>query len=174
MSASAAPDTAPIKVLMVCLGNICRSPTAEGVFRKLVADAGLDACIEVDSAGTSDWHKGEAPDARSIRTAAARGYDLSAQRSRPITPRDFEEYDYIFAMDEQNLRDLHSFCPPHCRKKLGLLLVHSDYDHKEVPDPYSLEQTAFDHVVDLCEHACERLLQQLIRIHALDARVRSQ
>jgi protein-tyrosine phosphatase len=173
MSASA-PETAPIKVLMVCLGNICRSPTAEGVFRKLLTDAGLDAHIEVDSAGTSDWHKGEAPDSRSIRTAAARGYDLSAQRSRPIAPRDFDDYHYIFAMDEQNLRDLHSFCPPNHRNKLALLLDHSDFDHKEVPDPYSLQQPAFEQVVDLCEHACERLLQQLIRNHKLVTRKRSQ
>jgi protein-tyrosine phosphatase len=150
---------------MVCLGNICRSPTAEGIFRKLISDAGLDSAIEVDSAGTSDWHKGEAPVHRTISAARARGYDLSAQRSRPVAPRDFEDYDYILAMDEQNLRDLHSFCPPHLRSKLGLLLHHSDFDSKEVPDPYTLEQPAFDHVIDLCEHACERLLQQLIKRH---------
>lgn len=162
-----ATDAAPIKVLMVCLGNICRSPTAEGVFRKLVSDAGLADHIEVDSAGTSDWHKGQAPDRRTLRTAAERGYDLSAQRSRPITAQDFVHQDYILAMDEQNLRDLQSFCPPHLRHKLALLMTHGECDSREVPDPYSLEQDAFDRVVDLCEHACARFLQQLIRTHNL-------
>lgn len=170
MSNTTTSNARPVRVLMVCLGNICRSPTAEGVLRKLITDAGLDGYIEVDSAGTSDWHKGEAPDQRTIRTAAARGYDLSAQRSRPISPRDFEDYHHIFAMDEQNLRDLHSFCPPNLRDKLALLLHQSDYQSKEVPDPYSLGQPAFEHVVDLCEHACELVLAQLVRAHQLPVR----
>ena len=174
MTTRAVTDRAPIKVLMVCLGNICRSPTAEGVLRKFIDDAGLSGLVEVDSAGTSDWHKGEAPDRRTIRTAAQRGYDLSAQRSRPITPQDFTEYHYILAMDEQNLRDLHSFCPPHLRDKLALLMTHGELDCREVPDPYSLEQAAFEHVVDLCEHACERFLQQLIRRHRLTTEAQRQ
>lgn len=158
---------APVKVLMVCLGNICRSPTAEGVLRALIAEAGLDGVIEVDSAGTSDWHRGEPPDHRSQRAAAARGYDLSTLKSRPVVADDFLLHDYILAMDEQNLRDLHSFCPPHLHEKLGLLLEYGELDCTDVPDPYTLDGAAFDHVIDLCEHACKELLQQLIEIHQL-------
>ena len=163
-----AATTPPIKVLMVCLGNICRSPTAEGVLRKLLHDHNLQHVIEVDSAGTSGWHNGEAPDHRSIRAAASRGYDLASQRSRQVQASDFEQQHYILAMDEQNLRDLERLCPPHQRAKLGLLLQYGNAGVRAVPDPYEQSLQAFDTVLDLCENACSDFLQQLVKTHGLD------
>ncbi len=158
---------------MVCLGNICRSPTAEGVLRKLLHDQGLQHVIEVDSAGTSGWHDGEPPDRRTIGAAAKRGYDLAAQRSRKVVASDFEQHHYILAMDDQNLRDLNSLCPPQHRSKLGLLLQYGDSEIPHVPDPYEQPAAAFDTVLDLCENACSDLLQQLVKTHSLAA-ARSQ
>ena len=159
--------TPPIKVLMVCLGNICRSPTAEGVLRKLLQDQKLQGVIEVDSAGTSGWHDGEPPDQRSIRAAARRGYDLAAQRSRKVVLSDFEQHHYILAMDYQNLRDLEQMCPAHHRSKLGLLLQYGNTPVRSVPDPYEKSAGAFDTVIDLCENACHDFLQHLVKQHGL-------
>ncbi len=158
---------------MVCLGNICRSPTAEGVLRKLLVDHNLQQVIEVDSAGTSGWHDGEPPDQRSIRAAAQRGYDLAAQRSRKVAARDFEQQHYILAMDDQNLRDLENLCPPQHRIKLGLLLQYGNSPVRSVPDPYEKSAAAFDTVIDLCEAACSDFLQHVIKTHDLKA-VRGQ
>jgi len=157
----------PVRVLMVCLGNICRSPTAEGVLRALLQAEGLHDHIEVDSAGTSGWHDGEPPDSRSIAAAANRGYDLSAQRSRKVVGSDFELHDYIFAMDQKNLVDLELVCPPAHRGKLALLLQHGTTGQVQVPDPYEGPAAGFNEVIDLCENACTSLLNYLVKCHGL-------
>lgn len=162
-------DPARIRVLMVCLGNICRSPTAEAVFRQHIAAAGLDGLIEVDSAGTSDWHLGEPPDPRSMRAAAERLYDLSALRARQVRVRDFEDFDYILAMDRQNLAHLEELCPVACQEKLGLFLTYGDTGWDEVPDPYNSGREGFNLVLDLVESASLSLLQEIRQRHALPA-----
>lgn len=159
--------TAQIKVLMVCLGNICRSPTAEAVFRAQVDAAGLGAVIAVDSAGTSNWHVGEAPDPRSIRHAAARRYDLAPLRARQVQDGDFADFDYILAMDLQNLRELQQRSPAEQQYKLGLLLDHGATALREVPDPYDHDAAAFEAVLDLVEAASAALLATLCERHAL-------
>ncbi len=160
----------PIKVLMVCLGNICRSPTAEAVFRARVQAAGLGNQILVDSAGTSDWHAGEAPDPRSIHHAAGRHHDISGLRARQVQAEDFENFHYIFAMDRQNLRDLQQHCPPQQRHKLGLFLQHGSGQLQDVPDPYEHGPQQFEQVLDLVEDASSGLLaflrQQHVQLHA--------
>lgn len=151
-----------IKVLFVCLGNICRSPTAEGVFRSLVAHEGLADSIIIDSAGTSDWHIGHKPDARTIKAAAFRGYDLSTLRGRQANSSDFEVFDYILAMDKNNLIELELLKPKSFKGHLGLFLSFSDGDElSEVPDPYYGGEGGFDHVLDLVENACNGLLQHI-------------
>jgi len=156
-----------IRVLMVCLGNICRSPTAEAVFRAKVADSGLAASIKVDSAGTSNWHSGNPPDPRSIQAAAARAFDLTPLRARQVEPDDFDNFDYILAMDQQNLRDLQDQCPQPARHKLGLLLHHGTKGLAEVPDPYGLGRDRFELVLDLVEDACSGLLTSIVKNHRL-------
>lgn len=156
---------APIKVLMVCLGNICRSPTAEVAFRAQVQAAGLDDLVQVDSAGTSDWHVGQAPDPRSIRHAAARQLDLCGLRARQVNASDFVEFDYLFAMDTQNLRDLQRHCPPQYQSKLGLFLQHGSSKRQDVPDPYDYGPQQFDEVLDLVQDASAALLAFLRKQH---------
>jgi protein-tyrosine phosphatase len=158
-------DAGTISVLMVCLGNICRSPTAEATFRKQVQDAGLADLVLIDSAGTSNWHEGEQPDARSMRHAALRRYDLATQRSRPIITEDFARFDYILAMDEQNLRDLQLRCPPQHRHKLALFLGEGVRGYREVPDPYEGGAEGFELVLDLCEEGSTALLALLSARH---------
>lgn len=155
---------------MVCLGNICRSPTAEGVLRRLIHDRELQQYIEVDSAGTSGWHDGEGPDPRTVLAAHKRGYDLAALRSRKVTPADFVEHDYIVAMDAQNLRDLEALCSPAQRSKLRTLLQFGSTGLSNVPDPYERNAEAFEEVLDLCEQACGAFLQYLIEAHGLPVR----
>lgn len=150
-----------VKVLMVCLGNICRSPTAEAVFRATLTTAGLARLIHVDSAGTSDWHEGEPPDPRSIRHAARRRHDLSMLRARQVRDSDFEEFHHILAMDHQNLRDLQQRCPPRYRHKLALFLEHGSSALQEVPDPYEHGPERFEQVLDLVEDASAGLLEFL-------------
>ncbi len=157
----------PIKVLMVCLGNICRSPTAEAVLRSQVQAAGLADYIIVDSAGTSDWHHNEAPDARSILAATNRLYDLSTQRSRQVKSIDFEEFDYILAMDRQNLSDLQDHCPVAYQHKLELLLNYGNTGWADVPDPFNTDKDGFELVLDLVEVACNAFLAHLIQNHEL-------
>ena len=161
------PAKESVSVLMVCLGNICRSPTAEGVFRAGVQAAGLSSHIGVDSAGTSNWHVGEPPDGRSIRAAAHRRYDLSRQRARQVTARDFEEFDYILAMDSMNLRELQMRCPEAMQHKLGLMLSYGDTGKSEVPDPYDGGHDGFELVLDLLESACDDLLMRIRKDLAL-------
>ncbi len=156
-----------VKVLFVCLGNICRSPTADGVFRKLIADAGLDDQVQVDSAGTAGWHIGRAPDARTVAAAKNRGYDLSELRARQVSKMDFFEYDYILAMDNANLGDLKSLKPANYTGHLGLFLAFSEQDeYREVPDPYHGGSEGFELVLDLVEDAAQGLLND-IRKHKL-------
>jgi len=158
-----------VGVLFVCLGNICRSPTAEGVLRALVAEAGLVDRIAIDSAGTGDWHVGDPPDARSRETAARRGVEVGGA-ARQIHRGDFERWDYIVAMDRANLRELHALAPDDvARDKLTLLRVfESDEraDH-DVPDPYYGGANGFDDVFDICEQACRGLLAHVASQHDL-------
>jgi protein-tyrosine phosphatase len=150
-------------VLFVCLGNICRSPTAEGVMRALVNEAGLQERIELDSAGTGGWHVGESPDARATEAAGRRGIVLEGA-ARKVRPRDFEEFDLILAMDSSNLRDLQRIAPDEqAREKVRLLrewdpTADGDLD---VPDPYYGGPGGFDEVLDLVQAACAALLKQL-------------
>jgi protein-tyrosine phosphatase len=157
-------DALPVRrILMVCMGNICRSPTAEGVLRHQLRLAGLDGRIEVDSAGThASWHAGEAPDPRSIRHALRRGYDISGQRARLVVAADFERFDLVLAMDGDNLRRLEDMCPDRHRGKLGLLTDHAlRFSAGEVPDPYQGGSSGFEQVLDLVEDACQGLLLHL-------------
>ncbi|KGV08776.1 low molecular weight protein-tyrosine-phosphatase [Burkholderia pseudomallei] len=151
-----------VAICFVCLGNICRSPTAEGVMRHQVAAAGLDGAIEIDSAGTGDWHVGEAPDARAQQAARARGYDLSALRARQIGDADFERFDLVLAMDGANLAALRKHCPPQYRGKVRLLMEFAgDGSAGDIADPYFGGARGFEQVLDQCEAACRGLLDSL-------------
>ncbi len=157
-----------VKVLFVCMGNICRSPTAEGLFRQAVAEAGLLEHIEIDSAGTHAYHVGEPPDRRAQASALNRGVDLSRQRARKINVEDFEIYDYILAMDEENLANLKNLCQPHHTEKLRLFLGCAEHmNEKEVPDPYYGGSQGFEYVLDLVEAASEGLLAHIQKTHKL-------
>lgn len=149
-------------VLFVCLGNICRSPTAEGVFRTLVEREGLTAKITVDSAGTAAYHAGEPPDARAQAAAREWGVDLSMQRARQVLPTDFERFDLVLAMDDENLSNLQRLCPPQYRDRVRLFLdFASENSERNVPDPYYGGDDGFEHVLDLVEAASRGLLSQL-------------
>lgn len=153
-----------INVLMVCLGNICRSPTAQGVLESLVESRGLSHRVRVDSAGTSGWHIGESPDSRSQSAALTRGYDITAQRGRRVSVHDFDEFDFILAMDSDNLADLQSLRPPHFSGHLGLLMDFAkrpEYPH--VPDPYHGGTAGFELVLDLIEEASAALLDHMFQ-----------
>jgi protein-tyrosine phosphatase len=149
-------------VLMVCMGNICRSPTAEGVLRHLVVQAGLQDKVHIDSAGTLDYHAGSPPDERSARHARQRGYDLSSLRARQVHALDFERFDLILAMDWQNLEELQSLCPPGQEHKLKRLMEFAPAGWGEVvADPYYGGRDGFEHVLDHVEAACQGLLSHL-------------
>jgi protein-tyrosine phosphatase len=150
------------RVLFVCMGNICRSPTAEGVMRRKIAQRGLAATIEVASAGTHGYHTGDAPDARAQAHAAKRGYDLSKQKARRVRSQDFTAFDRILAMDRGNLSELAERCPPEARDRLGLLMRYARRHQVEVvPDPYYGGPNGFELVLDYIEDACEGLLDEL-------------
>lgn len=156
----------PVRVLFVCMGNICRSPTAEGIFRHLVGQQGLSERIITDSAGTHDYHVGAAPDARAQAAAARRGYDLSGLRARQVEPGDFSRYDYVLAMDNNNLSLLRRSCPAHYRERLQLFLEYAqDVDLREVPDPYYGGEQCFEAVLDLAENAAAGLLRHIRLAH---------
>lgn len=155
-----------VSVLFVCTGNICRSPTAEGVFAKRVREARLEDRVQVDSAATHDYHPGKPPDARSQRAAARRGYDLGGQRARVIVTEDFETFDYILAMDRGHLAILMRDCPPRHHGKLQLFLTYAEgLETEEVPDPYCGSGVGFEIVLDLVELASEGLLEHIRRKH---------
>lgn len=156
-----------VSVLFVCLGNICRSPTAHGVFDNLVQRHRLDHLVTIDSAGTGDWHIGRAPDQRSSAAALQRGYDLSVLRARQVSAEDFQRFDYVLAMDKQNLRDLQRMQPANFRGELGLFLNYGDHGELEVPDPYYGDGSGFERVLDLVENASQHFLQALIERHRL-------
>jgi protein-tyrosine phosphatase len=141
-------------VLFVCTGNICRSPTAEGVLRHLAREAGIE--LHIESRGTHDSHVGEPPDERAQHHAGRRGYDLSAQRARQLTARDFEQFDLIVAMDRGHLRILQRMCPPGHLSKVRLLVPGRD-----VPDPYYGGPKGFEQVLDMVEAACRALIAEL-------------
>ncbi len=149
-------------VLFVCMGNICRSPTAEGVFRDLAIRSGLGDVLRVDSAGTGDWHLGAPPDRRAVAAARRRGYDLSALRARRVEPVDFARFGWILAMDRQNLKALEALRPPEYPGHVGLLLaVAPELGIDEVPDPYYGGPEGFEHVLDLVEQASTVLLARV-------------
>jgi len=143
-----------MKVLFVCTGNICRSPTAEGVLRSLAEKENLK--IHVESRGTHNYHVGEPPDDRAQDHAKRRGYDLSAQRAKQLSKRDFEEFDLLLAMDRGHLRILQRLCPPQYAGKVRLFLQEAD-----VPDPYYGGAEGFEQVLDLVEAACRGLLHEM-------------
>lgn len=154
-----------ISVIFVCMGNICRSPTAEAVFRQYVENAGMSKHIMIDSAGTHDYHIGDPPDARTQRTAQQRGYDMSALRGRQIGAEDLERFDYVLAMDRANLAILQRLAQqggsqPHLF--LGYARHHSE---REVPDPYYGGTEGFERVLDMVEDASEGLLQHIRNKH---------
>jgi protein-tyrosine phosphatase len=150
------------RVLFVCTGNICRSPTAEGVFRKLVADAGLDGRLAVESAGTHGYHVGAPPDTRMQAAARARGYDLSRQRARRVQREDFERFDLIVAMDDDHREILVRLAPADTAHKVRLMMEFAPQtDYTEVPDPYYGGPDGFELVLDLVEAAAEGLLAEL-------------
>lgn len=154
-------------VLFLCMGNICRSPTAHGVFRHMVREARLDDRIEISSAGTHNYHPGDPPDRRSQQTAAQRGYDLSDLRARQITDDDFIRHDLLLAMDWDNLALAEHACPPAMRHKLRRLTEFCrHHDAAVVPDPYYGGAEGFTHVLDLIEDACKGLLEHALgRLH---------
>lgn len=155
-------DQKKIGVIFVCMGNICRSPTAQGVFAKLVEEHGMQDRVVVDSAGTHAYHVGEAPDARSARAAAERGIDLMQQRARRVTVQDFHQFDYVLAMDSDNYNHLAAMCPEGCEAKLRLFLSFApQLDIRDVPDPYYGGVTGFERVLDMVEAAARGLLEDV-------------
>jgi protein-tyrosine phosphatase len=153
------------KVLFVCLGNICRSPTAEGVFRQLLRQEAPELEVEVDSAGTADYHIGQPPDLRSQRAAMRRGIDLGGLRARQVTPADFARFDLILAMDRANLRELEAMRPQNSRAPVRLFLEYApELGQPEVPDPYYGNASGFEEVLDLSDAASRGLLADLQKV----------
>src|SRR6516162_10951415 len=151
-----------MRILFVCLGNICRSPTAEAVVRALAAREAPELGLEVDSAGTAGYHVGEPPDPRMRAAAARRGYNLNALRARVVEPRDFERFDLILAMDRENLAVLQRRAPEQARERVRLFLEFApDGDLEEVPDPYYGGPNGFEEVLDLVEATARELLSYL-------------
>ena len=159
-------DNSRINVLFVCMGNICRSPTAQGVFRDMVHKRGLSDYIATDSAGTIDYHTGSKPDRRAREKAQKRGLDLSDLRARQVSSADFERFDYVIAMDQSNYADLEAICPPGREDRLHLFLDFApDQPMREVPDPYYGGAAGFDRVLDLVEEASKGLLEKVMGKH---------
>src|SRR5688500_1893822 len=152
-----------MRILFVCMGNICRSPSAEGVFRSLLAARAPQLTIEIDSAGTHDYHVGEPPDDRAIAAARRRGIDLSTLRARMVSTSDFDNFDLILAMDEQNLRELQRRAPAHRRERIRLMMEFAPQAAvRAVPDPYYGGPQGFEQVLDLLEEAAEGLLKEVL------------
>ncbi len=162
-------DKVRVRVLFCCMGNICRSPTAEAVFRRYVEQAGLAEHILIDSAGTHDYHIGDAPDARTQRAAMRRGYDMSNLRGRQVEAEDFNRFDYVLAMDEANLSILKHLRPRDVQSHLGLFLEYAEHHReREVPDPYYGGTDGFECVLDMVEDAANGLLQHVRQRHFQD------
>lgn len=158
-----------VSVLFVCMGNICRSPTAQGVFENLVQRSGLRQVIRIDSAGTHAYHIGNQPDKRSQQAALGRGVDLSKQRARQVQAADFSDFDYVLAMDLNNLQTLQRFTQARNAKNLQLFMEFaSRWREREVPDPYYGGSQGFERVLDMIEDASEGLLAHLIRTYQLE------
>ena len=159
------------RVLMVCTGNICRSPTAEGVLRYKLVAVGLDNCVEVDSAGTVDYHVGAPPDHRAQKAALRRGYDLSKQRARQLRSEDFERFNLLLGMDGDHVERMLELCPVPLASRIRLLMDYSPRRPRgtEVPDPYYGAPAGFERVLDMVEEACDGLVQDL-RVRLLRAR----
>ena len=158
-----------IRILFCCMGNICRSPTAEAVFHRYVENAGLTENILIDSAGTHDYHIGDAPDARTQRAAKLRGYDMSKLRGRQVEVADFGRFDYVLAMDEANLSILRRLRPHDTQSHLGLFLEYAEHHtEREVPDPYYGGSDGFERVLDMVEDAANGLLQHIRQRHFQD------
>ena len=159
-------DNNKISILFVCMGNICRSPTAQGVFREMVLQQGLSDYIATDSAGTIDYHSGSKPDRRARETAVKRGLDLSDLRARVVRVEDFERFDYVVAMDRSNYADLQELCPEGREERLYLFLDFAPgLDHREVPDPYYGGPGGFELVLNLIEAASEGLIADIRENH---------
>lgn len=155
-----------VDVLFVCLGNICRSPTAEAVFTERLKRNGMADIVRVDSAGTGDWHIGKSPDPRAQTAAEGRGYAMDHLRARQVTVEDFQRFDYVLAMDESNLDDLVAMCPDESRAQVGRFMdYHPQPGLDEVPDPYYGGDQGFDYVLDLVEQAAEGLVEYIRRHH---------
>lgn len=153
-----------MRILFVCMGNICRSPTAEGVFRHVLKLRAPHLDIEIDSAGTHDYHAGSPPDRRAIEAALRRGIDLASLRARCVSARDFEYYDLILAMDEENLAELRRRAPPAHQERIRLMMEYAPAaTARTVPDPYYGGAQGFEHVLDLLEEAAEGLLREVLR-----------
>lgn len=164
--ATVSKEAAPThtRVLFVCMGNICRSPTAEGVFRHMVTQAGLDDVAHIDSAGTHAYHVGDPPDPRSVMAGRKRGYDLSRLKAKAIDDDDFRDNDLILAMDWDNLATLQKMCPPGHHHKLQLLMrFATEHEAATVPDPYYGGPAGFDLVLDYVEDACTGLIEVVRR-----------
>lgn len=157
-------EAGKIGVLFVCMGNICRSPTADAVFHHHIRSAGLEHLFHIDSAGTHAYHIGEPPDRRSQQAALRRGYNMQDLRARRVIPEDFSRFQYILAMDHHNLGDLQQNCPPQYASRLELFLQYSDQwkTHQEVPDPYYGGSHGFERVLDLVENASQGLLRHIL------------
>ncbi len=163
--ATHASNSNSISLLMVCLGNICRSPTAHGVMLDCISKKGLEDKVTVDSAGTGDWHIGAHPDPRAIAAAKTRGYAIDKLVARQVAASDFQRFDYILCMDRNNLKDLRAICPTSQQSKLHLLLEFANSSHETVPDPYYSGAQGFELVLDLVEDACGGLLEHVRREH---------
>ena len=157
-----------ISVLFCCMGNICRSPTAEAVFRAKVEEAGQAQNFEIDSVGTHDYHIGEPPDTRTQRAAMKRGYDMSMLRGRQVEVADFSRFDYVLAMDNANMAILQRLCPAEHRDRLALFLQYAQkHSQAEVPDPYYGGGEGFENVLDMVEDAAAGLLLQIQNNHLI-------
>jgi len=153
-----------VRVLFVCLGNICRSPTAEGVFRKLVSEHKLELQFEIDSAGTHAYHIGEMPDERAQAACARRGIDISRLKGRRAVAADIEKFDYVLAMDRENYEHLLEICPPGLESRIRLFMEFApNRPEREVPDPYFGGAGGFDRVLDMIEDAALGLLEEIRR-----------
>jgi len=161
----------PRRVLFVCTGNICRSPTAEGVLRKMVAAGSLAGKVEIDSAGTQGYHVGEPPDPRAIEHAAKRGIDISDLRGRQVGAGDFEHFDFIIAMDEGHVRHLMAMCPTRLKHKIERLMDYGGGKKQtEVPDPYAGKAKDFEIALDLIELGCAGLHAYLLDLHRMSGK----